>query len=403
MKKTVAFVWAVATLAAQGAAILECGGLVTEKVPGWRFEASGAKGAQTFNPLEGWYPDKGGKLISPRFAIPKAGAYYKLSFTGSAPVRSYETVAFYDAAGNMIADNYDVLYPSATNRYERVVFAQEGVTEAEVFFQSPKGCTVRDVTFEPATTEEAAKWCDSVYAKLPPLEFAVSDSGQVLLPPRTLDALKTSKPWRILMLGDSIMQDTFHSQFHALVKRAYPKSDVTWLVSVRGSTGCWYYCEPENFKKYVTDYNPDCVFIGGISGWIHPDMPLNGGPAIESVAKRVNSELGAEVVVMTPTLAIDWRVPKGTPEGTAVASSSFDPAALGDKAWKYDVQAAEELKAICAKNGWPLWDMFNPAYDWLFKSGLPSEFYSRDYVHSGELGKQLIARIALAYFSAANR
>jgi hypothetical protein len=27
-------------LAAQGAAILECGGLVTEKVAGWRFEAS---------------------------------------------------------------------------------------------------------------------------------------------------------------------------------------------------------------------------------------------------------------------------------------------------------------------------------------------------------------------------
>ena len=45
--------------------------------------------------------------------------------------------------------------------------------------------------------------------------------------------------------------------------------------------------------------------------------------------------------------------------------------------------------------------MFNPAYDWLFKTGLPSEFYSRDYVHSGEFGKQLIARIALAYFIAA--
>jgi len=45
--------------------------------------------------------------------------------------------------------------------------------------------------------------------------------------------------------------------------------------------------------------------------------------------------------------------------------------------------------------------MFNPAYDWLFKTGLPSEFYSRDYVHSGELGKQLIARIALVYFTAA--
>ena len=417
---------AVAAIAAQGAAMLECGGLVTGKAAGWRFEASGAKGGQTFNPLEGWYPDKGGKLISPRVAIPKTGAYYKLSFTGFAPVRSYETVAFYDAAGNMIADNYDVIYggevgvqssssrkdekfhsPTPTQNsnsqsYERVVFAQEGVKEAEVFFQSPKGCTVRDVKLEPATVEEAAKWCDSVYAKLPPLNFAPK-GNPLALAPKTLGALKTGKPWRILMLGDSIMQDTFHSQFHALVKRAYPKSDVTWLVSVRGSTGCWYYCEPENFKKYVADYKPDCVFIGGIAGWIHPEMPLNGGPAIESVAKRVNGELGAEVVVMTPTLAIDWRVPKGTEQGTAVEPSTFDPAALGDKAWKYDAQAAEELKVICSKNGWPLWDMFNPAYDWLFKSGLPSEFYSRDYVHSGELGKQLIARIALAYFSAANR
>ena len=38
-----------------------------------------------------------------------------------------------------------------------------------------------------------------------------------MLPPKTRDALKTGKPWRILMLGDSIMQDTFHSQFHSLV------------------------------------------------------------------------------------------------------------------------------------------------------------------------------------------
>ena len=339
---------AVAAIAAQGAAMLECGGLVTGKAAGWRFEASGAKGGQTFNPLEGWYPDKGGKLISPRVAIPKTGAYYKLSFTGFAPVRSYETVAFYDAAGNMIADNYDVIYggevgvqssssrkdekfhsPTPTQNsnsqsYERVVFAQEGVAEAEVFFQSPKGCTVRDVKLEPATVEEAAKWCDSVYAKLPPLNFAPK-GNPLALAPKTLDALKTGKPWRILMLGDSIMQDTFHSQFHALVKRAYPKSEVTWLVSVRGSTGCWYYCEPENFKKYVADYKPDCVFIGGISGWIHPEMPLNGGPAIESVAKRINSELGAEVVVMTPTLAIDWRVPKGTALGMISPLLYFNP------------------------------------------------------------------------------
>ena len=426
MRMSFVFLSAFAACAAHGAAIMECGGLVTGDTEGWRFEASDAKCGERFNPLEGWYPDKGGKLISPRIAIPRSGAYYKLSFTGFAPVRSYATVAFYDAAGNMIADNYDVIYGSGevgekssgsgkyekfhsststqnfnSQRYERIVFAQEGVKEVEIFFQSTKGCTVKDVKFEPASVEEAAAWCDGVYAKLPPLNFSVPGE-LVTLPPRTLDALKTGKPWRILMLGDSIMQDTFHSQFHALVKRAYPKSDATWLVSVRGSTGCWYYCEPENFMRYVAAYKPDCVFIGGISGWIHPEMPLNGGPAIESVAKRIGSELGAEVVVMTPSLAIDLRVPKGTEAGSAVTSMEFNHASLGDKAWKYDVAAAEELKTICAKNGWPLWDMFTPAYDWLFKTGLPSEFYSRDYVHSGELGKQIIGRIALAYFTAAN-
>jgi hypothetical protein len=40
MKMSIALGLAVAVFAAQGAAMLECGGLVTEKVAGWRFEAS---------------------------------------------------------------------------------------------------------------------------------------------------------------------------------------------------------------------------------------------------------------------------------------------------------------------------------------------------------------------------
>ena len=110
MRLSFVFLSAFAACAAHGAVLMECGGLVTGDTEGWRFEASDAKGGAAFNPFEGWYPDKGGKLVSPRIAIPKAGAYYKLSFTGSAPVRSYATVAFYDAAGNIIADNYDVIY-----------------------------------------------------------------------------------------------------------------------------------------------------------------------------------------------------------------------------------------------------------------------------------------------------
>ena len=46
----------------------------------------------------------------------------------------------------------------------------------------------------------------------------------------------------------------------------------------------------------------------------------------------------------------------------------------------------------------PWWDETTPCYTWLFGSGLPFEWYSRDAVHSGEYGKQIIGRIMLGYF-----
>ena len=476
MKKLiVASIFAAAAVAAS-ASLLDFRGMVTDKSDGWRFQSSGGNGGSSFNPLEGWYPDKGGKLISPRIAIPKTGAYYKLSFTGFAPERAFEAVAFYDGAGNMIADNYDVLYGgevgvqswswrkddsvcevgvqswssrkdvrvsevgekeagekkeqiplsnsnsklqldsptknSNSRHYERIVFVHEGVKEVEVFFQSTKGCTVSDVRFEPATVEEAAAWCDKVYAKLPPVK--VEPTGNAFLSaPKTLDALKTGKPWRILMLGDSIVQDTFHSQFHALVKRAYPKSDITWLVSVRGSTGCWYYRFPENFEKYVTAYRPDCVIVGGISNWraASRDFPVTGNDAIFEVGEKIRAS-GVELIVVSPALSVDTRMKEGSKEYTPLAPREYDAAAeaealaltidkYANKPSGLSREGFAELKEGCAKRGWGYIDAFTPSYRWLYESGLPWSWYSRDYVHSGELGKQVLARIMLEYFTAA--
>ena len=59
----------------------------------------------------------------------------------------------------------------------------------------------------------------------------------------------------------------------------------------------------------------------------------------------------------------------------------------------YDV-----LRNRCASAKIQWWDEFVPCYTWLFGSGLPFEWYSRDTVHSGELGKQIIGRVMLGYF-----
>ena len=245
---------------------------------------------------------------------------------------------------------------------------------------------------------------------LPPV--VVEPTGDAFLSaPRTREALKTGKPWRILLLGDSIAQDTFHSQFHALVKRAYPKSDVTWLVSVRGSTGCWFYRIPENFAKYVAAYRPDCVIVGGVSNWIaKDDYPVTGNEAIFEVGDMIRA-LGAELIVVSPALAVDTRLPKGAETMVSVPVRAYDAAAeaealglTGYAPSKPDAglspERFAELKDGCAKRGWGFIDAFTPCYRWLYESGQPYQFFSRDYVHSGELGKQIIGRIMLAHFAA---
>ena len=401
-----------AVSAAGAEPLLSVPGPISRSREGWTFVPSkpNADGA-TFNEFEGFYPNKGGKLQSPRIVLPRAGAYYRISFTASASVRSYEAVAFFNEAGDMIADNYDVVSPGGTNRYSRIVFAQEGAKEAEVFFQSQHGYTVSDVAFEPATPEEAATWCDEVYARLPPVTVEPAENA-FLSAPKTREALETGKPWRVLLLGDSIVQDAFHSQFHALVKRAFPKSDITWLVSVRGSTGCWFYRLPENFERYVTAYRPDCVIVGGISNWHKASdaFSVSGNEAIFEVGETIRAA-GMELIVLSPALSVDTRLPKGSKELTPILPRAYDAAAEAEALGLtgYDEskpghglspKGFAELKNGCADRGWGFIDAFTPSYRWLYESGKPFEFYSRDYVHSGELGKQIIGRILLARFTA---
>ena len=114
--------------------------------------------------------------------------------------------------------------------------------------------------------------------------------------------------------------------------------------------------------------------------------------------------MGAELIVVTPTLSVDTRRPKETPAMTPVPRMAFDAAktanALARTTGGPSLSFAD-LKALkdgCAERGWGFVDAFTPAYRWLCESGLPYQFYSRDDVHSGELGKQIIGRIMLEYF-----
>lgn len=371
-------------------------GQITDKTPDWEFKPSKPQNGLTYNEFEGYYPDKGGKLFSKHIKLdkePGKSAYYRIRFEAQAGEKSYTGINFFDAEGTMLPDLYDVLHAGDRRSYDRVFYAMENADSIEIFFQSNKGCQAWDLTLERATWEEAVAYCDAEYANLPPLNFT-APAGSMDQLPRTLDALKTGKPWRIVLLGDSIMQDTFHSQFHALVKKEFPASNLEWIISMRGSTGCWHYHSIENFKKYVMDKKPDLLIIGGISNYQSNAKPT-GHEAMGIVGRAARDILGCEVLFMTGALCFDSRPwdkenPAAPIPAAPWAYENDEPAQRGTK--------PAELQKVASESNIPVWDMQTPCYTWLYASGLPHEFYSRDAVHSGGYGKQIIGRTALEYF-----
>lgn len=371
-------------------------GPLTDKLPGWKFVPSDPKDGMTYNPFEGYYPDKGGKLISPRITLDaedhKPG-YYRITFEAEAPQRAYQGINFYDAEGNLLPDLYDVVYPGEKQSYDRIFYAMRKVSSLEVFFQTTCGIRAWNLKLTWATPEEAVAYCDRLYAALPPVRFTAPEDAMKLLP-RTCEALKSGKPWRVVLLGDSIMQDTFHSQFHSLLQREFPNANFEWVISMRGGTGCWYYSQVDQFKKYVYDEKPDLLIIGGISNYRNTE--ITGHEAMGIVARAAKAFLGCEVLLLTGALAVDTRM--------------FDPqhpeADLPVQPWTYkqDKLLANNLaglQEVGKSIGCPVWDMHLPCYEWLYASGKPYEFYSRDTVHSGEKGKQIIGRILLEYLKTA--
>ena len=83
--------------------------------------------------------------------------------------------------------------------------------------------------------------------------------------PETMKRLREGGTLRIVMLGDSIINDTARSCWHELVAQHYPKCNIVRVVAVRGGTGCWFYKQPGKIEKYVLKQRPDLVIIGGIS------------------------------------------------------------------------------------------------------------------------------------------
>lgn len=365
-----------------GDVLYSCPGKINDKTAGWKFIPSANPGGHAYNPAEGYYPDKGGQLLGPSVPAGKNEfEFYSLSFDAKASADCYWGVFFNDKNGKMLVpDVYSNVYGGKDKQhYEQVIYGRENAAGIQPFLQSVKGIEVWDMQLKPISAKEAAEWCDRLYQTLPPLSYA-PPADRLKLLPKTVDAMQTGKPWRVVMLGDSIINDTFNSNFQSLLMRDYPKADLKFICSVRGSTGCWHYQEPEHFKSYVTDLKPDLLIIGGISH-------KNDIEAIRKVIEMTKTQIGCEILLMSGPLGNDWRKYDKLMPDAALPAQVWTPEPFVEK----QRRLADEMKV-------EFLDIATAWHNYLGQSGKPWLWFQRDVVHGNDRGKQIVGRIIEAYF-----
>ena len=218
---------------------------------------------------------------------------------------------------------------------------------------------------------------DSIYSKMEPVRYSPPPNRWKNLP-RTRKLLTDGGTLRVVMLGDSIVNDTSRSCWNLLLERRYPECKIEKITSVRGSTGCWWYKEPGRVRKFVLDHKPALVMIGGISHRSDID-------SIRDVIRQVKAASDADILLMTG------------------AFGSVDP--RDDDQWQrisdrnHNSEYRKGLELLARETGAAFLDMEAAWAGYVRESGKDLDWFKRDPIHANERGEQILGHILDSYFT----
>jgi hypothetical protein len=310
--------------------------------------------------------------------------YYRLSFSSRTETSGYWAAVFFDAQGHeLAADNYDNVYASAD--WEPREFCIRGHALAATvrfrFQPAEKPLLVTDVALEKVDSEMAAAWADQVAAGCPLVHYTAPENRWRLLP-RTMKTLGEGGTLRVVMLGDSICNDTSNSLYETLLKRVYPKARIEVVTSVRGGTGCTYYKNEDHVEQYVFRFKPDLVIIAGISHGFDVE-------SIRSVIQQIRAGSKCEILVMTGAIC---------PEELICPSYVKFSGLSATKALENMEKFPSRMRRMTAEEKVEFLDMRSIWDEYVRQSWKPNEWFHRDPTHANSRGKQVVGRLLLRYF-----
>jgi len=312
--------------------------------------------------------------------------YYRLRFSAQLDGRGYWAAQCHDKDGKVMnSDHYSCVYGTGQWSQEGSCFrARAGAAHVRLLFRAQKGVSLRvdDVTLTPVSRKQVARWANAVYATVPPLSYIpAADRWQHM--ERTMAKLRQGGPVTIVLLGDSIANDTSNSTFDVLLQRRYRKAQVRLIASVRGGTGCGYYRRGGRVNSYVLAHKPDLLIIAGISHGYEVEP-------IRDVIRQVRAESDPDILVMTGPVTPDkvrhedFLMYRRMPREEAAEKFRSFPGRMAQMAQEEEVE---------------FFDMKRVYEDYVAQSGRPAEWFMRDRVHANTRGKQVLARILDRYFA----
>jgi len=339
--------------------------------------ATAASGTHSVTAEVGWW-------ATPRFAV-EPFHYYRLRLASFGDSKAYWWVRFYDAKGDvLVSDHYASLHASDDWRQHEYCFrARHNAVAADVRFQAiTTPVFVDDVRVEPIDRAGVLAWQDRVLETIPPVDTSrVPHPGPLLK--RTMDKLRSGKTLRVVMLGDSIINDTSNSMWETLVERAYPGARIQVVTSVRGGTGCTYYREENRVQPYVLDLKPELLLIGGISNGYDFE-------AIRDVIRQVRAKSDPDILVLSGAVSnaddqrrhmANW--PEAKRKAAIEKAKNYRPGLAR-------MTAEEKVEYFDIREHWD-------AY--VAKIRKHPEWLRRDRPHCNHRGHQVLARLMAAYFS----
>lgn len=305
--------------------------------------------------------------------------FYKVQFRVKAPAGGWWAASCYAGNEMMAADQYSAYDPSPDwQDYRCYTRGREGATHLRLTFRTDgRPAWFDDVLVEPASPREVRTWMAAQCATAPPLAWR-PPRGHLDRLPRTVARLRAGEPLRIVMLGDSIINDTANSQWDLLLAGAWPRAQITLVQSVRGGGGCEFYQQPGNVQKYVLDYHPDLVIIGGIS---------NGYSAapVEDVIRQIRAGSPTEIMLMTGAVA---------PPATIAQAQLRSPELVVRLIARY----GQELSQAAERNQLAFLDLRQVWDEYVKSSGQPETWFMRDRIHANDRGRAALARMLVTWF-----